>query len=181
MARYTAFLRAINVGGHTVKMDQLRSIFEKMGFSNVETFLASGNVVFDSSGKNIKLLEQNIEKSLNEALGYNVAVFIRPLPELPEIAECRPFKGAGAESETGGGSIYIGFLKDEPAESVKNKLLSLQSENEEFRISGKELYWLCRIKFSESVFSGPLLEKTLRMQITLRNSTTVKKMVAKLS
>lgn len=179
MARYTAFLRAINVGGHTVKMDLLRSLFEEMGFLNIETFIASGNVVFDSSGKNIKLLEQNIEKSLNEALGYHVAVFIRPLSELPEIAECSPFKGEGADSEAGGGSINIGFLKDEPAESVKNKLLSLQSENEEFRIIGRELYWLCRIKFSESAFSGPLLEKTLGMQITLRNSTTLRKMVAK--
>lgn len=179
MARYTAFLRAINVGGHNVKMDKLRSLFEEMGFSDVKTFIASGNIVFDSAVKNVKALEQNIEKYLNEALGYNVAVYIRALPELPEIAECRPFKGERSDGETGGSSIYIGFLKDEPANSVKNKLISLQTENEEFRFNGKELYWLCRVKFSESIFSGPLLEKTLGMQITLRNSTTVKKMTLK--
>lgn len=181
MVRYAAFLRAINVGGHTVKMDQLRSLFEEMGFPNVKTFIASGNIVFDSNGKNVKTLEQRIEKSLYEALGYNVAVFIRPLHELSEIAECRPFKDARDARETGGSSIYIGFLKDEPAEDVKNKLILLRTENEEFSFSGKELYWLCRIKFSESVFSGPLLEKTLGMQITLRNSTTVKKMASKFS
>lgn len=181
MTGYTAFLRAINVGGHTVKMDQLRSLFEEMGFLNVKTFIASGNIVFDSSEKNIKTLEQNIEKSLNEALGYSVAVFIRPLKELPEIAECRPFKGERDAWGTEGNSIYIGFLRNEPTESVKNKLESLQTENDEFRFSGKELYWLCRTKFSDSVFSGPVLEKTLGMQITLRNSTTVKKMASKFS
>ena len=47
MPRYITFLRAINVGGHTVKMDRLREIFESLGFANVETFIASGNVVFE--------------------------------------------------------------------------------------------------------------------------------------
>lgn len=179
MAIYAAFLRAINVGGHIVKMDHLRSLFEEMGFSDVKTFIASGNIIFNSNGNNVSTLEHKIEKSLNEALGYNVAVFIRLISELPEISECRPFKVERVGNETAGSSIYIGFLKDEPAESVKTKLISLQTENEKFRFSGKELYWFCRIKFSDSAFSGPLLEKILGMQITLRNSTTVKKMVSK--
>ena len=51
MPKYVALLRAINVGGHTVKMDHLRSLFEAIGFSNVETFIASGNVIFDSRSK----------------------------------------------------------------------------------------------------------------------------------
>jgi uncharacterized protein (DUF1697 family) len=61
MPRYVAFLRAINVGGHIVKMDYLRSLFEELGFTNVETFIASGNVVFDSSYKNPASLEKKIE------------------------------------------------------------------------------------------------------------------------
>ena len=53
MPRYIAFLRAINVGGHnTVKMDFLRQLFESLGFSNVETFIASGNIVFETTSKN---------------------------------------------------------------------------------------------------------------------------------
>ena len=51
MTRYIAFLRAINVGGHTVKMAELKRLFEALGFTNVETFIASGNVIFDSSAK----------------------------------------------------------------------------------------------------------------------------------
>ncbi len=69
MPRYVAFLRAINVGGHTVKMDYLRMLFEALGFSNVETFIASGNVIFDSKATSAKALEKRIEHCLAEALG----------------------------------------------------------------------------------------------------------------
>ena len=61
MPRYVAFLRAINVGGHTVKMDQLRRLFERLGFSKVETFIASGNVIFESASRSAKALEKNTE------------------------------------------------------------------------------------------------------------------------
>ena len=58
MPKFVAFLRAINVGGHLVKMDELRGLFEALGFSNVETFIASGNVIFDSKATNVKSLER---------------------------------------------------------------------------------------------------------------------------
>ncbi|MBK7317116.1 MAG: DUF1697 domain-containing protein [Anaerolineales bacterium] len=69
MTRYFTFLRAINVGGHTVKMDVLRQLFESLGFSNVETFIASGNVIFEAKTADGKSLEKKIEKALKEALG----------------------------------------------------------------------------------------------------------------
>ena len=75
MPKYVAFLRAINVGGHTVKMDHLRSLLESLGLENVETFIASGNVIFDSKTKNAELLERKIAKHLKEMLGYEVASF----------------------------------------------------------------------------------------------------------
>ena len=64
MQKYIAFLRAINVGGHTVKMDRLREIFETMGFSNVETFIASGNVIFETKSKDVDSLVKMIKKKL---------------------------------------------------------------------------------------------------------------------
>ena len=77
MPRYIAFLRAINVGGHTVKMDRLRQIFDSLGFSNVETFLASGNVVFETTAQDTAALETRITAGLRAALGYEVATFLR--------------------------------------------------------------------------------------------------------
>ncbi len=76
MSRCIAFLRAINVGGHTVKMDDLRRLFESLGFTRGETFIASGNVVFETTSKNTTALERKIEKKLRDALGYEVATFI---------------------------------------------------------------------------------------------------------
>ena len=91
MTRYFAFLRAINVGGHVIKMDRLRQIFESLGFYKVETFIASGNVVFESRSGNLKSLEQKIEQGLREDLGYEVVTFIRTEAELLEIATYQPF------------------------------------------------------------------------------------------
>src|SRR3990172_23072 len=112
MPKYVAFLRAINVGGHTVKMDDLRHLFEAMGFSNVETFIASGNFIFDSTSKSPKALEKKIEGHLRAALGYEVATFIRSMSELAEIAQYKPF--ADAELNAPGNTVHIAFVADRP-------------------------------------------------------------------
>ncbi|MCL4304050.1 MAG: DUF1697 domain-containing protein [Anaerolineae bacterium] len=175
MPKYVAFLRAINVGGHTVKMDHLRRLFEAMGFTNVETFIASGNVIFESTEPDKKALERQIEEALQAALGYAVATFNRTTAELGEIARYKPFKEPDADSH----NLYVAFLGDTPGEAAQQKLLAFTTEIDEFKINGTEVYWLCRKKMSESQFSGALLEKTLGMPATMRNITTVKKMAAK--
>ena len=76
MSRYIAFLRAINVGGHTVTMDRLRALFTSLGFTRVETFIASGNVIFDTPSRSPTKLESNIEQHLQLALGYEVRTFL---------------------------------------------------------------------------------------------------------
>jgi Uncharacterized protein conserved in bacteria len=77
MPRYIAFLRAINVGGHVVKMDHLKKLLESVNLSNVETFIASGNAIFESSGRTPKVLKKKIADCLLKDLGYEVATFIR--------------------------------------------------------------------------------------------------------
>ena len=177
MPKYVAFLRAINVGGHTVKMDQLRRLFETLGFADVQTFIASGNVIFDSKSTSAKTLEKKIEKHLQAALGYEVATFIRTTSELAAIADYKPFPDK--ELKADGNVLYIAFLADEPGSEAKKKVLSLTTKVDEFHVHGRELYWLCRTKISESEVSGASLAKALGVQTTLRNSTTVKKIAAK--
>jgi uncharacterized protein (DUF1697 family) len=173
---YVAFLRAINVGGHVVKMDHLRGLFESLGFTNVVTVIASGNVIFNSTSKSAPALEKKIEDHLRQTLGYEVITFVRSTSELKAIAEYRPFDAS--EIDAADNVLYIGFLKASPSADVRRKLASLATEDEEFNFSEHELYWLRRKKFSDSKLSGPLLEKTLGMQTTLRNSTTVKKIAS---
>lgn len=177
MPKYIAFLRAINVGGHTVKMDRLRGLFEAMGHSNVETFIASGNVIFDATSKTPAALEKKIAAQLQAALGYEVATFIRTPTELAAVVQYKPFRAA--ELNAAGHTLYIGFLPAPPSAAAKNKLLAGATQSYDFHIYGREVYWLCRKLFSESEFSGKQLEKTLGMPATLRNSTTVKKIAAK--
>src|SRR5882672_8923035 len=107
MPKYVAFLRAINVGGHTVKMDHLRLLFEGLGFSNVETFIASGNVIFNSPSKSTTALEKKIEARLQETLGYEVATFIRSTAELGTIASYKPFPAVELTADDC--VIYVGF------------------------------------------------------------------------
>jgi len=179
MSRYIAFLRAINVGGNTVKMDYLKTIFEKIGFKNVETFIASGNVVFETKSKSADTIKKKIETELEKSLGYKVATFIRSAKEVKKIIEFKPFR----ESELNApiNTLYIGFLDSSPSKENQNKVFAMQDSANEFHFNNKEMYWLCRKNFSDSGIDGKKLEKALGMSITVRNSTTVKKIVTKFS
>jgi len=177
MHKYIALLRAINVGGHTVKMDQLKKLFEKMGFAKVETFIASGNVFFESKIIKAETIKQKIEIELHKALGYNVGAFIRTTEELRAIADYKPFKESDL-SQTGN-SLYIALLDRAPSKELQKNVMALSDKLREFHFNNKEMYWLCRGKFSDSGISGKLLEKTLEMETTIRNSKTIKKIVLK--
>lgn len=176
MPRFVAFLRAINVGGgRTVKMDSLRQLFESLDFSGVETFIASGNVVFKTRTKNSKALEKRIEKRLHEALGYEVAVFIRTSAELAEIADYSPFPESKIDALT---VCNIVFLADTLDEKLAQKVMSLRTDTDKFHVRGREIYWLRRRR-QDGSFSSVPLEKTLGRPFTIRASNTVKRMVAK--
>jgi uncharacterized protein (DUF1697 family) len=176
MSKHIAFLRAINVGGHNVKMDVLRQLFESIGFSNIETFVASGNVIFDAKAGNAKTLEKKIETCLHETLGYEVATFIRTDAEVAEIAKYKPFPQPQLDASM---ALNIGFLADALSDSTTQKLMSLQTDIDNFHVHGREIYWLCKKKQSDSKISNVALEKALRVKSTLRGANTVNKLAEK--
>jgi uncharacterized protein (DUF1697 family) len=177
MPKYVAFLRAINVGGHLVRMDQLRTLFEALGLDNVETFIASGNVIFDAKSKNPAALEKKIEGHLLKALGYPVETFLRTIDEVAQLAQAQPF--AAKELNRDGHRLYVGFLTQNPTEESKLELGKCRNKENDFSIAGREVFWLCRVKFSETDFSGARLEKILKLKTTLRNINTPKRIAAK--
>jgi len=176
MARHIAFLRAINVGGHTVKMERLRELFASLGLAAVETFVASGNVVFESSARQAATLERTIEIGLRDALGFDVATFIRTPAELVAVAERQPFPASQFE---GPAAFNIGFLREPIDAAAQRKLMTLRTEIDDFRVHGREIYWLCRKKQSESTFSNAVFERALGCRATFRGAATVKKMAAR--
>jgi uncharacterized protein (DUF1697 family) len=176
MSRLIAFLRAINVGGHTVTMESLRRHFEALGFDDVETFIASGNVIFTSGGRNAGALERKIESRLHAALGFEVRTFVRTDAEVRTIARYQPFAPSEVQSA---GAFCVGFLGAPLDPPAKRMLLALQTEDDTLHAHGREVYWLCRTKQSESKFSNALLEKTLNVRATFRGVNTVRKLAEK--
>ena len=176
MPRYVAFLRAINVGGHVVKMADLRAIFDALRFTNVETFIASGNVIFDAPGTDAAALESVIEERLERKLGYAVSTFLRTPAELA-AAVATPF----ATLDEGAHALWVGFVKTALAAEATARLHALTSGTDSFHVVGREVYWRRAVKVSESKLTGARLERALGGPSTFRNITTVRKLAAKLA
>jgi uncharacterized protein (DUF1697 family) len=175
-SRYVAFLRGINVGGHRVKMEQLRDLFTALGFSNVATFIASGNVIFEAPAVDAAGIEERIEGHLKKSLGYEVETFLRTPTDLAAVVAFRPF--ASGEVEAPGHTLHVAFLRNALGDEAGQKVLSLRTALDDFRIHGREVYWLCRGKVTDSMVSWPLVAKTVAMPSTMRNLTTIRKLAA---
>lgn len=176
MNRLIAFLRAINVTNRFVKMDILRQQIEQLGFSQVQTYIQSGNVIFETSSTDCAELERKIEERLQEALGFQVPTLVRTAPEMAEIAQYQPF----AEEKYGDKSVlYISFLKEEPGQDQQRQLVELSSANDEFHVYERQVYWLMHKDQGQSKFTNNKLEKILKVPATRRNTSTVRKIAAK--
>ncbi len=97
---YIAFLRAINVGGHTVTMETLRGLFSDLGFENVRSYIQTGNVFFESPELDREKLSKKIQDHLRNNLGYEVGTIISTLPELEEILQADPFASKTLQDDT---------------------------------------------------------------------------------
>jgi len=176
MPRLIAFLRAINVGGHTVKMDTLRKEFEALGLKDVETFIASGNVIFTPRSLDVAALEKKIEARLRASLGYEVATFVRTDAEVAAIARYRGFKAAQIESA---GAFCVGFLAGPLDAAGARALMTFRTEIDDFRTMGREIYWLCQKRQGDSTFSNANMERKLKIRSTFRGINTVVRLAAK--
>lgn len=157
-------------------MERLQGIFESLGFANVETFIASGNVIFETKSMDTGMLEKMIEKRLGEALNFEVAAFLRSDSELAETANYKPFKHSQMDSAA---ALNVAFLSAPLDDKSKKLLMVLKTDIDDFRVHGRKIYWLCLKKQSESSFSNAVLEKTLNRKFTLRGLNTVRKMAEK--
>lgn len=174
MPRYIALLRGVNLGGHTVKMDKLKKHFEELGFKKVETFIASGNVIFETPSKSGAALEKKIAAHLEKSLGFPARTFLRRDDELAAVLADHPFERGEGEN------LYIGFLSEAPPKAARASLMKYANADNEFHVNGREAYWFCRNKqMNESTFFRVGLEKALGLPVTVRNVTTISKLVEK--
>lgn len=170
---YIALLRGINVGGHKlIKMADLRQQLEMRGLEKVQTYIQSGNVLFESE-EGAEQLSQQIEEQIRNAFHFSVPVILRTSTELYRIIENCPFS---VDKLLEGESIHLSVLAELPSEEAINDLLKFQCDVDEFQIKGKEIY----LYFRQSIRNSKLavhLQK-LGVQSTLRNWKTINKLAA---
>lgn len=173
MPRCTAFLRAVNVGGRTVKMEALRTAFEALGLTQVQTFIASGNVVFDTRARDLAALERRIESHLAASVGFEMHTFIRTDAELGAIVDHVAF---GAAETAAANTHVVGFLASVPGAAVRQTIEGFNTDADRFHLHARELYWLSTNRQSESTFSNAAFEKALQLRTTFRAMSTLRKL-----
>jgi uncharacterized protein (DUF1697 family) len=173
--RYAAFLRGINLGGRRVTGEQLRAPFEALGFQGVASFLASGNVVFETDDADD--LETRLETALHGALGFEVEVFVRTADEVAAIAGCQPFSAEMLAATDG--KLQVTFLRDQPAPTDVEVAMAHATDQDRLTVIGREWYWLPAAGISTSTLDVKAVERALGRGTT-RTHNTVTRLRAKL-
>jgi uncharacterized protein (DUF1697 family) len=158
-------------------METLVKSFGTLGLAEVESVIASGNILFTADGSVNAELEARIEKGLESDLGYAVPTFLRSAAEMRLVAEANPF----GQPLPQGGTDSVMFLKGSPKVTA-DRLAGFESEMDRLALVGAELHWRCRGKTLDSKIKWPKLVRELGLgPNTTRNRTTVVKLADRLA
>ncbi|ULC60123.1 DUF1697 domain-containing protein [Flaviramulus sp. BrNp1-15] len=176
MTTYIALLRGINVGGHKkVAMAELRKLLTKIGLSNVQTYIQSGNIIFHSSVKNKEELEQKIHHAIQDHFGFDVSVLVRTGLDLQRIFDDCPFNNEKKENS------YFMLLHTNPNDGLIQIASEKMYEGEEYQIINDCLYLYCEKGYGKSKFNMNYFEKKLQTSATTRNYKTMLKLLSLLA
>ncbi len=172
MSKYAAFLRGVNVGGVIVKMDKLKKTFETIGFTNVKTLLAIGNVLFTAPSASESTLVKKIETKLETAFGHEIGVLVRKVEELQRLAEAGPFAGIKITPET---RLFVTFLAEKKQSSLKIPYETPDKNCRIIRANGREVCSVLTRYRTVDLMS--FLEKEFGRKVTTRNWNTIEKIL----
>ncbi|MBS2098460.1 DUF1697 domain-containing protein [Carboxylicivirga linearis] len=168
-----ALLRGINVGGkRKILMADLKAMFLKIGFQKVETYIQSGNIIFQSAFNNSDI-EKMLEKEISTEFGYEVPVIVRSAIDIKNLVKNNPYYS----SEEGINNLHLTFLKVDPNPELVDAISSLSFKPDLFTIEKKEIYIFCDGKYHQSKLTNDFFEKKLKVQTTTRNWKTVLKLL----
>lgn len=173
--KYLVLLRGINVGGkRKILMADLRSLFEELGFTDAETYIQSGNVVFENP-KNENPMESalRIQDAIRERYGYEVSGMVIPAPELKKAVDQNPYFQTNPEDIK---KFYLTFLSDLPEKAKVEAIAEMDFAPDQFVITGNHVFIRCEGKYHESKLTHNFFEKKLGVQATTRNWRTVLKL-----
>ena len=163
-----SMLRGINVSGkNTIRMEELRELYETLDFKKVQTYVQSGNVIFETSDTNPSELATKIEKKIKQKFTFDVPVFIRTKSVFEKLIENHPFLGKDPTK------LHVTFLSDKPTKPPLEEIRAATTEDEEFSIIGKEIYLFCPSGYGNTKLSNNFFERKLNVRATTRNWKTV--------
>jgi uncharacterized protein (DUF1697 family) len=178
MPRYAALLRAINVGGRTVRMTELCALFEQARLTDVHSVIASGNLLFSSRAGDTAALERRIESALRKGLGYEVETFVRDADELDAVVAHDPF--AAKDPVLDSHTVHVIFTRSIIDREHTERIIALGTDFDEFHVFGREVFWRTRGRSSDSKIKPSAFGRAFAEPGTARNIRTVRKLAAKL-
>ncbi len=174
MKTYIALLRGINVGGkNKIKMANLRLLLEENGFKNVQTYIQSGNIVFNTSEENKRELENIIAEIIKKNYDFEVPVVVKTGEEIQSILTNNPYKN---QEDLNSNKIYFVLLKKQPSEENKEILNAISFTNESLEINPNCVYLRCALGAGKAKCTNNLIEKKLKVAATTRNYKTMLKL-----
>lgn len=175
MIKYFAFLRAINVGGkNLIKMEDLKKIFESLGFKNVKTYIQSGNIIFETTEKSKEKIIKRTEKELHKYFGEDVLVFLRTFPEVKAIVKYNPFSKIKTAPST---KLYVSFIKEKLIKKSKLPFVSAKKNVEIIAIKNCEVYCITAEVNGRFGFPNNFVEDYFEVAATSRNWNTINKII----
>jgi uncharacterized protein (DUF1697 family) len=172
---YIALLRAINVGGRSlISMPDLRTLFGSLGFSEVKTYIQTGNVIFNADKKPPTNLAEQIEKALKKKFKFGTTVFVLTVAELKKAAENNPLEPEKLDKQQ---HCHLVFLSSSPKADKQKSLMEMAGREYRFRINGKVFYYAYDRKDAGSRRRNIPFEKTLGVTATARTWKVVEKLI----
>lgn len=170
MKRYLCLLRGINVSGkNMIRMPDLVGSLIRSGFSEVQSYIQSGNILFCHDEESTAELSREIERLIIRDFGFNVPAQVLTPEELWAVVNDNPFINKGSADIE---KLHITFLSGNPDERLVEKLLSFSFPPDEILISGKAAYLHCPEGYGRTKYNNTFIEKKLGVQATTRNWRT---------
>lgn len=175
MKTYIALLRGINVSGHKkILMADLRKLMEEMNFKNIQTYIQSGNIIFDFEPTNVDLLSTLITNKIKLHYGFEVPTIVKTPLEIEAVIKKNPFyKKLTTEAH----KIYVVFLSEIPEENTLQNINPANYLPDEFIIDKNIIYLSSVLGAGKSKLSINLFENKLKVNATARNWRTVNKLL----
>ena len=173
MKTYIALLRGINVSGQKkIPMAELRELLSKSGLQNVQTYIQSGNVIFQSAEENIQKLELKIHDAIKKHFGFEVPILIKAPKDLQRIFNECPFPESQKENS------YFTMLYTTPYKVLIEEASKTSYPNEVFIITNDCIYFHCSVGYGKAKCNNNFFERKLKVTATARNYKTMVKLLS---